>query len=137
MPRREARRHTEKTGHLRCLPATLIRSISVSSATLSSSIADVTSRIQDTAGDAFRAGRTATADTLEGAAAGISAGGERVNAVAQSAAETLGAGAKYVRKHDGRDMVDDIESLIKRHPGKALIGALVLGFFAGRAIRRD
>ncbi len=109
----------------------------MSQATLSSSLADASSRIQEKASDAFHTGRIATADSLDSAAASINAGGDRVAEFAHSTADTLGSSAKYVRKHDSRDMVHDIESLVKAHPGKALLGALVLGFFAGRAFSRD
>jgi ElaB/YqjD/DUF883 family membrane-anchored ribosome-binding protein len=109
----------------------------VSSASLSSSLSDASSRIQEKASDAFRTGRIATADGLDSAAAGINAGGDRVAELARSTADSLGATAKYVRKHDSRDMVHDIESLVRAHPGKALLGAVILGFFAGRAFSRD
>lgn len=109
----------------------------MSTATLSNSLSDASSRIQEKASDAFRAGRIATADGLDSAAASINAGGDRVADLAHSTADSFGASAKYVRKHDSRDMVHDIESLIKAHPGKALLGAAVLGFFAGRAFSRD
>ena len=109
----------------------------MSNATLSSSIADASSRIQEKASEAFRAGRIATADGLDSAASGLNAGADRVTDLAHSTADSLGASAKYVRKHDSRDMVHDVESLIKAHPGKALLTAAVLGFLAGRAISRD
>ncbi len=109
----------------------------MSNATLSSSIADASSRIQEKASDAFRAGRIATADGLDSAASGINTGADRVADLAHSTADSLGASAKYVRRHDSRDMVHDVESLIKAHPGKALLTAAVLGFFAGRAFSRD
>jgi len=109
----------------------------MSQATLSSTLADASSRIQEKASDAFHTGRIATADSLDSAAASINAGGDRVAEFAHDTADTLGASAKYVRKHDSQDMVHDIESLVKAHPGKALLGAVVLGFFAGRAFSRD
>lgn len=109
----------------------------MSHATLSSSLADASTRLQEKASDAFRAGRTATADSLDSAASNLNEGGDRIAEFAHSTASTLGASAKYVRKHDSRDMVNDIESLIKAHPGKALLTAVVLGFFAGRAFSRD
>jgi hypothetical protein len=120
------------------MPQTIAQgSTTVSTATLSSSLADVTNRIQDTAAEAFRAGRTNTADGLDATAAQLNAGGDRIAAVAHASADSLGSSAKYLRKHDGDDMVRDLESLIKAHPGKALISAVVLGFVAGRAFRRD
>jgi hypothetical protein len=109
----------------------------VSSANLSTNLADASSRIQDKAAGAFRAGRIATADGLDAAADGINAGADRVAEVAHNTADSLASGAKYVRKHDGSRMADDIESLITAHPGKALLGAVILGFFAGRAFRRN
>lgn len=109
----------------------------MSTASLSSSISDASSRLQEKASDAFRTGRVATADSLDSAAAGLNAGGDRVADLAHSTADSLRASAKYVRKHDSRDMVGDIESLVKAHPGKALLSAAVLGFLAGRALSRD
>ncbi|MHB8837818.1 MAG: hypothetical protein ACYC7F_02570 [Gemmatimonadaceae bacterium] len=109
----------------------------MSASTLSSSLADASSRVQDKASDAFRAGRVATADGLDAAASGLNTGGDRVADLAHSTADSLKSSAKYVRKHNAGRMVDDIESLIQAHPGKALLGAVLLGFFAGRAFRRD
>lgn len=109
----------------------------MSNATLSASIADASSRIQEKASDAFRAGRIATAEGLDTAASGINAGTDRVTDLAHSAADSLGASARYARKHGSRDMVHDVESLIKAHPGKALLTAVVLGFLAGRTFSRD
>ena len=77
--------------------------------------------------DAFRAGRVATADGLDSAASSLNAGADRVTDLAHSTADSLGASAKYVRKHDSSAMVHDVESLIKAHPGKALLTAVVLG----------
>jgi hypothetical protein len=109
----------------------------VSTASLTSNLADASSRLQDKASGAFRAGRMATADGLDAAASSIKSGGDDVAELAHDAAGSLKATAKYVRKHDGARIVDDIESLITAHPGKALLGAVLVGFFAGRAFRRD
>ena len=109
----------------------------MSTASLSANLADASSRLQDKASDAFRAGRIATADGLDAAASGIRERGDDVAELAHSTANSLKASAKYVRKHDGARIVDDIESLITAHPGKALLGAVLVGFFAGRAFRRD
>ena len=109
----------------------------MSTATLASSVADVSNRLQEKASDAFRAGRTATADALDATAARVNTSGDRVAELAHSTADKLGASASYVRTNSGHDMVGDIKSLIKAHPGKFLIGAAVVGFLAGRAFRRD
>lgn len=109
----------------------------MASSTLTSNVVDATSRVQEKASDAFRTGRMATADVLDATATRIDASGEKVANVAHTTAEKMHAGAGYVREHGGRDMLKDVESLIKAHPGKFLIGAAILGFLAGRAFRRD
>jgi hypothetical protein len=105
----------------------------MSTATLTKNLSDVSSHVSE----AFHDGRIATADILDSAAAGVKSGGDRVADVAHATADSLGASAKYVRRNDGHDMVGDFESLIRKHPGKALLGAVVVGFFAGRMFRRD
>jgi hypothetical protein len=109
----------------------------VSNDSIASSLAHASSQVQDKASDAFRTGRRATADGLDAVASRMNAGGDRIAEAAHNTADSLGASAKYLRKRDPRDMATDIESLIKAHPGKALLGAAVLGFLAGRAFRRD
>ena len=109
----------------------------MSTTTITDNVASTAARMQDKASDAFRTGRTATADGLEGAASRIAAGGDRIAEAAHSTADSLGTGANYIRTNGPREMANDIESIIKAHPGKALLGAVILGFFAGRAFRRD
>ena len=126
---------------------------------LTATISDATDRAEEKASEVFRAGRTATANALDAAADKITAGGDRVASASHSAgdriasashvvgdriaaashtaSDRLGSAASYVRVNNGKDMVSDIESLIKAHPGKFLIGAVVLGFLAGRAFSRD
>jgi ElaB/YqjD/DUF883 family membrane-anchored ribosome-binding protein len=45
------------------------------------------------------------------------------------------AAADYLRDHDARAMMEDLEGLVRRYPGQALAAAAVVGFFAGRALR--
>ena len=109
----------------------------MSAESLSHKVADASSHVQAKSAAAFRAGRIATADGLDAAAAGFNSGGDSVAEFAHSTADTLKASAKYVRKHDGGRMMDDVAEIIREHPGKALLGAVLVGFFAGRALRRD
>ena len=115
---------------------------------LTATLADATDRAEEKASDMFRTGRTATANALDAAADKITAGGDRIASashtagdriasVSHAASDRLGSAASYVRVNNGKDMVTDVESLIKAHPGKFLIGAAVLGFLAGRAFSRD
>jgi ElaB/YqjD/DUF883 family membrane-anchored ribosome-binding protein len=88
-------------------------------------------------------GRSAAADGLDMAAsalhdkAGDLPGGETVRRVARATAERLGTGADYVRSHDAKRMVADVESFVKSNPGPALAVAAAFGFLLGRALSRD
>jgi len=87
--------------------------------------------------------RGAAADALEGAASNIHEkaedlpGGEAVRNVAHSTAEKLEATAGYIREHDVRAMMSDVEQMVKRNPGPSLLIAVALGFLIGRAFRED
>jgi len=60
-------------------------------------------------------------------------GGEKVTGLAHDTAHKLEASADYVRSHDSKAMMADLESFVKSHPGQSLIAAGVIGFLAGRA----
>ena len=45
--------------------------------------------------------------------------------------------ADYVRIHDSKEMMFDIESFVKSHPGQSLIAAGIIGFLAGRAFSNN
>jgi hypothetical protein len=54
----------------------------------------------------------------------------------QTARETLNNAVGYFREHDVRAITNDLKGYLQSHPTQALIGAVVLGFLAGRVIRR-
>jgi ElaB/YqjD/DUF883 family membrane-anchored ribosome-binding protein len=64
-------------------------------------------------------------------------GGERVASMAHTAADKLESTADYVREHDVRGMMSDVENFVKTHPGQSLIAAAAVGFLVGRAFRND
>ena len=64
-------------------------------------------------------------------------GGETVKTVAHSAAEKLESTASYIREHDVRSMLSDVEEMVKRNPGPSLLIAVAIGFLIGRAFRED
>jgi ElaB/YqjD/DUF883 family membrane-anchored ribosome-binding protein len=114
----------------------------------SDTIADAAARAQDQAVkygrravDAVDASRESAASTLDSAAAGIRAkadtlpGGRQVGQFAHQTADKLGATAQYLREHEVKDMMSEVESFIKAHPAQALLGAAVVGFLAGRSMR--
>lgn len=105
-------------------------------AAIPSHLADASSRIQEKASGALHAGRLAVADGLDGAAARLSGGGDRVADAAHAAADKLEVSASYVRKNNRGAILRDVQDIIKAHPGKVVLGAVVLGFLAGRTFRR-
>jgi ElaB/YqjD/DUF883 family membrane-anchored ribosome-binding protein len=87
--------------------------------------------------------RGPTADALENAASTLHdkaedlPGGATVKSVAHSAAEKLESTAGYIREHDIRGMLSDVEDIVKRNPGPSLLIAAAMGFFIGRAFREE
>lgn len=125
--------------------------------TLSDTAQSVKEKVSDAAGTAKQkvsdAGRQAVdriderrapaADALESAASTIHdkaedlPGGPAVKNVAHSAAEKLETTAGYIREHDVRAMLSDVEDIVKRNPGPSLLIAAAIGFLIGRAFRED
>lgn len=97
----------------------------------------------DQATDKVDEKRGAAADALESAASNIHEkaedlpGGETVRNVAHSTAEKLESTAGYIREHDVRAMISDVEQIVKRNPGPSLLIAVALGFLIGRAFREE
>ena len=88
-------------------------------------------------------GRSKAADRLEDAASTVHEradelpGGPRVKEFAHAAADRLSTTADYVRDHDARRMMADVETAVKNNPGPALLIAAAFGFVLGRALTRD
>ena len=112
-------------------------------------VADAANRAQEEARrygkralDAVESGRQSAASTLDSAASGIRSkadslpGGADVSRFARRAADKIGGAAQYLREHEVRDMMSEAESFIKDHPTQALLGAALVGFLAGRSMRR-
>ena len=104
------------------------------------------SSVADAAGDAAAAldeKRSTAADGLDTAASALYdraddlPGGETVRNVARATADRLSTGADYVRSHDAKRMMVDVESFVKSNPGPALAIAAAFGFLLGRALSRD
>lgn len=64
-------------------------------------------------------------------------GGNRVKEFAQAAADRLGTTADYVRSHDAKRMMADVETVVRNNPGPALLIAAAMGFLIGRAVVRN
>ena len=61
---------------------------------------------------------------------------ERGKQTAETAREKLSGAVDYFKQNDVRAITNDFKGYLQTHPTQALIGAVVLGFLAGRAIRR-
>jgi ElaB/YqjD/DUF883 family membrane-anchored ribosome-binding protein len=96
-----------------------------------------------TAVDAVDQGRTAAADRIAQTASSVRErseslpGGARVRDFANAAADRLSSTADYMRTHDLSRMGDDVEDVVRNHPGPALLIAAAFGFLLGRAMARD
>lgn len=91
--------------------------------------------------DTLNAGRSGAAKGLEAVASGLQEhadvlpGGESVREFARKGADHVTETADYVRGTDLRAMMADVESVVKKNPGPALLIAAGLGFVIGRAVR--
>jgi hypothetical protein len=65
--------------------------------------------------------------------AGSLPGGETISGIAHSAADKLSTTADYVRQHDVNSMMADVQEMVKKNPGPALLLSAVLGFLVARA----
>lgn len=83
------------------------------------------------------AGLEGAAETLHQKADQLHQGGEKVSDLAHTAADKLSATADYVRQNNFKDMMEDVQAVVKKNPGPALAVAAGLGFLAARAFSRD
>lgn len=63
--------------------------------------------------------------------------GDAVRSFANKAAGKFKDTTAYFRERDMNDVVADVRKYLVAHPGPALAGAVVVGFVAGRLLRRD
>jgi ElaB/YqjD/DUF883 family membrane-anchored ribosome-binding protein len=93
--------------------------------------------------DTIEQGRRAAASSLQNAASTLHdradhlPGVEKAGSVAHSTADKLEAVAGYMRDHDTKQMMADVEDVVKRRPGQSLLVAVALGFFIGKVFSKD
>jgi len=108
-----------------------------------SNVTGKASELGQKAANTIDANRGSAAGSLDDAATALHdrvsslPGGEKVAHLANETADKLGATAQYVRTHDTKEMMADVEAFVKSHPGQSLIAAAVIGFLAGRAFSRN
>ena len=121
--------------------------------TMDTTVANLTNRARnaaasmtDAAGEAVAAideRRSTAADGLDTAASALNdkadelPGGNGVRRFARATANRLSSSADYVRTHDAKRMMADVETFVKGNPGPALVVAAAFGFLFARALSRD
>jgi hypothetical protein len=106
-----------------------------------SDLKDRATDMASTVADAAARQRTNAAKGLHTAASAIHDKAEKLgNAKASGAVHKVADGidttASYIEDNDFADMGEDVMNVARRHPGKAIITSLALGFLLGRALRR-
>ena len=100
-------------------------------------------RLGRSAVDTIEQGRRSAASSLQSAASTLHdkadhlPGVERAGSIAHSTADKLEAVAGYMRDHDTKQMMADVEDVVKRRPGQSLLVAMAVGFLIGKAINKD
>jgi ElaB/YqjD/DUF883 family membrane-anchored ribosome-binding protein len=108
------------------------RPLSDQAAAFSQDVADRASDARDTLSDMARTATKKVEDAVQELPSG-----QRVKEFASAAADRLSTTADYMRTHDARRMMGDVETVVKNNPGPALLVAAVCGFMLGRALTRD
>jgi ElaB/YqjD/DUF883 family membrane-anchored ribosome-binding protein len=82
--------------------------------------------------------RVSAADALHNAASSLHQKADKLPNgpdIAHSAADRVEAVASYLQGHDAKQMMSDVETVVRRNPGPSLLVAGALGFLIGRAFR--
>lgn len=84
--------------------------------------------------------REAAAAALQSTAGSLrnraQASGEAIAGFGNKTADKLQHTADYLRDHDARGMLGDLEGVVRRNPGPSLVAAAVVGFLLGAAMRK-
>jgi ElaB/YqjD/DUF883 family membrane-anchored ribosome-binding protein len=96
-------------------------------------------QVKDTAKETADKAMNVGADRMEGTADTIrekvdGQGGIREKA-GMAVADKMEDSAKYLRDHDAEEVMADVERYVKEHPLQAVVGAVAIGFLAGRILR--
>lgn len=89
-----------------------------------------------TAVDKIDQGRQSAAGALDSTASGLRSSGDKVANAATVAAAKIESTANYMRGHDVRNMMSEMESTVRSNPGPSLLAAVAVGFLLGTALRK-
>jgi hypothetical protein len=85
--------------------------------------------------DQIDAQREPVASTLNKTATALHEQGENAASLAHTTADKLETTANYLRQHDLKAMMGDVQDLAKKYPGQCLAAAVGVGFLLGRLLR--
>jgi ElaB/YqjD/DUF883 family membrane-anchored ribosome-binding protein len=108
----------------------------MANATMTSHVTESVSDLGSAVRETLHAGRLSAADTLHSTAKGIHTKADRVGRAGHNAADKVEAASRYVRTHGAGQMLSDIEYYVRKNPRKSLAAVAIIGFFAGRILRR-
>ena len=80
--------------------------------------------------------RESTANALQRTATSLHSGAEQMSEFTHTAADRLQNTADYLRETDLDRMIEDLQGIVKRYPGRSLAAAAILGFLIARGLRR-
>lgn len=106
---------------------------------VSDTLSEAKSGVQDRVVSGADAGLDKTADGLESAAEKLRSrtDGEAgvKSAVQEKAADAMEKTAGYLKEHDSKELMHDLEEFVKAHPIQAAVGALAAGYVIGKIAR--
>ncbi len=120
--------------------AEMARKAKESIAETAKTMKDKTQEFGRTAVNKIEENRVSAASALHSAASSLHQSAAKlpnVPDIAHSTAEKVDAMATYMEGHDTKQMMADMESVVKRNPGPSLLIAAAIGFLMGRAIRNS
>jgi hypothetical protein len=127
----ETSRFQDTASELRDRASDVASRVKEKAAEVGSTVSDTLRRQRENAAG----GLDRVASTLHENAESLPGGGRAARA-AHGIAGGMESTASYLREHDVKAMGDDLIGVCRRHPVQALLSAVVVGFFIGRAARR-
>lgn len=92
-------------------------------------------KINSMMGSATHGAATTTATALASAAKRVHSGADEISRLGHDAGNKIDSSAQYVREHSRKEMLADVSTIVRAHPGKSMVAALTVGVLLGRAFR--
>ena len=105
--------------------------------TLAEQASSAASHLKEKVSDLGQSAVTKIDESRVSAAGGLESAASAVTGAAHSTADKLTSTAEYLRGHDVKAMMTDVEHLVRKNPGPSLVAAAAVGFLTARAFRRS